>query len=280
MPMQVKRGTRVALDALAAANSLVIGQPMLITDEARLAVATGVGSYSAHAKQSEAGSGADRRAPKLTTDFAHTNAVQDDFIGAVVAAGTNTTTPAAAMLGPNHPGVQLWRSSTTANSGYQCTTALGLFRLGGGEQWDVHFGTAAAFTTTTFRSGALDSITSTAPVDGAYFEFSGTNAIVGKCRSNNVESVTATLATLAASTWYHGRITVNAAGTSVTFAIYSDAGVLLGTASITTNIPTASGRELGWGSSATNSGVVAVDLVNMDLQTLTNPGRTVARGAA
>jgi hypothetical protein len=219
------------------------------------------------------------RATGLETDFSHTNAVQGSFISAAVSSGTNTTAPAAAMLGGNHPGVQLWRSSTTANSGYQCTTALNVFRIAGGERWDVNFGTAAAFTAATFRSGALDSITSTAPVDGVYFEFSGSGAIVGKCRSNNVESATATLATLGTLTYYHGRITVNAGATSVLFEVFDDAGTLLGSASLTTNIPVASGREVGWGSIATNSGTTATDLVNMDRQSLGNPGRIVARGS-
>ncbi|MGL5011084.1 MAG: hypothetical protein ACRC6I_14490, partial [Paracoccaceae bacterium] len=61
--------------------------------------------------------GADSRMPILKTDFTHTNAVQDDFTMAAISTGTFTTVPAAATLGPNHPGVVLWRSSTTANSG-------------------------------------------------------------------------------------------------------------------------------------------------------------------
>lgn len=226
------------------------------------------------------GGSADSRMTSLMTDFVHTNAVQNDFVGAAVASGTNTTAPAAASLGGDHPGVQLWRSSTTANSGYQCTTALNVFRIAGGEQWNVNFRTAAAFTNTTFRSGALDSITSTASVDGVYFEFAGSGAIVGKCRSNNVETASATIATLSASTWYHGRISVNAAASTITFTIFDDAGTQLGQQTVSTNIPTASGREVGFGSIATNSGTTATDLVNMDRQQLTNPGRTVARGAA
>ena len=57
MTIKVKRGSRAALNALAGSGSLVVGQPILIEDEARLAVATGVSTYSAMAKQSEAGGG-------------------------------------------------------------------------------------------------------------------------------------------------------------------------------------------------------------------------------
>lgn len=223
---------------------------------------------------------ADTRAPQLLSDFTHTNAVQNDFTIAIIGTASSfTTTPAAARLTPNHPGVHLWRSGTTANSGVQCLTALGLFRIGGGERWDVNFATCPVLTTVTFRSGALDSATVTAPVDGVYFEMTLSGVIVGKCRSNSVESVTATLATLTASTDYHGKIEVNAAGTSVQFTVYSDAGAVLGTAALTTNIPTASGREFGWGSIATSSGTVAIDVLNIDRQMLTNPGRILARGS-
>lgn len=232
------------------------------------------------AKQGGTSGAVDSRSPEFRTDFTHTNAVQDDFTIAIIGTGSSfTTAPAAARLGPNHPGVHLWRSGTTAASGVQCMTGLAISRIGGGERWDVNFATAPVLTTVTFRSGAMDSATATAPVDGVYFEMNLSGVIVGKCRSGSVESVTATLATLAASTDYHGKIEVNAAGTSVQFTVYSDAGVVLGTAALTTNIPTASGREFGWGSLATSSGTVAIDVLNIDRHQLTNPGRIVARGA-
>jgi hypothetical protein len=48
-----KRGTRAQLNAAAAANALLAGEPYLITDEGRPAVGTGVGTYAAVALQSE-----------------------------------------------------------------------------------------------------------------------------------------------------------------------------------------------------------------------------------
>lgn len=218
---------------------------------------------------------------RLLTDFAENVAKQNDFTMAIIGTAANfTTAPVAAALGPNHPGVVQWRSGTTANSGVQCSTNTTSFRLGGGEQWNVNFFTAPVFTTVLFRSGALDSITSVAPVDGMYFELNGSGAVVGKCRSNNAESVTATIATLAPSTWAHGRINLNAAANLVTFTVFSDAGVQLGQATLAANIPTAAGRELGWLSLSTSTGTVAIELCHIDRQKLSNPGRTVARGAA
>jgi hypothetical protein len=173
-----------------------------------------------------------------------------------------------------------WRSGTTANSGVQCSTLLTSFRLGGGEQWDFNFRTAPVFTTVTLRSGASDSITSVAPVDGLYFEMALNGNIIGVGRSNSVQTLTPTIATLAVSTWYHGRISLNAAGTSATFSVYDDAGTLLGTQVVASNIPVAAGRELGWLTIMTSSGTVAIELGHIDRQVLTNPGRAVARGAA
>jgi len=49
--VQHKRGSRADLNTLAAANGLLLGQIYLITDEDRLAVATGVGSYQGFRKE-------------------------------------------------------------------------------------------------------------------------------------------------------------------------------------------------------------------------------------
>jgi len=53
--VQHKRGSRAALDTLAAADGLLVGQVYVITDEDRIAVALSIGSYQAMAKESEGG---------------------------------------------------------------------------------------------------------------------------------------------------------------------------------------------------------------------------------
>jgi hypothetical protein len=50
--VQHKRGSRADLNTLAAANGLLLGQIYFITDEDRLAVATGIGSYQGFRKES------------------------------------------------------------------------------------------------------------------------------------------------------------------------------------------------------------------------------------
>ena len=55
--VQHKRGSRADLNTLAAANGLLLGQIYVITDEDRLAVATGVGTYQAAEKEGGGGGG-------------------------------------------------------------------------------------------------------------------------------------------------------------------------------------------------------------------------------
>lgn len=62
--VQHKRGTRAALDALASANGLLIGQVYLINDEDRIAIATAVNAYSTYVKHSESDT--------LAVGYAHT----------------------------------------------------------------------------------------------------------------------------------------------------------------------------------------------------------------
>ena len=49
------RTTRANLDAQKAASGLLVGEPYLITDESRIAIATAVNDYVDFAKESEIG---------------------------------------------------------------------------------------------------------------------------------------------------------------------------------------------------------------------------------
>lgn len=53
--IKLKRGTRANLDALAAGGGLIVGEPYLIADEARIAVGTSATTYQAHALEGEGG---------------------------------------------------------------------------------------------------------------------------------------------------------------------------------------------------------------------------------
>lgn len=98
------------------------------------------------------------------------------------------------------------------------------------------------------RIGYHDAITQTTTVDGVYFEWAADSASQGwrgvtsnNSTGTNNKSYTSASSAISASTWYRLRCVVNATGTSASFYIND---VLLGSA-ITTNIPTASGRQCG-----------------------------------
>jgi hypothetical protein len=88
-----KRGTRAQINASAAANALRTGEVYLITDEARLTVATAVNAHQAVAKQSEAGGGgADPWTwVKLSSDVANSTVTLAPVTGMSFTAFANTT---------------------------------------------------------------------------------------------------------------------------------------------------------------------------------------------
>lgn len=182
------------------------------------------------------------------------------FTSAGVAGGTNTTSPPAA-LGIAPDGVFL-RSPATANGGYRYQTSSLVGQIFGGmsRKFRGHFRWRASFTGRTVRIGFHDSTTNADAVDGAYFEI--LDAVCSAKTANNSTRTTAeTTATLSLDTLYTFDIDVNAAGSEARFRAYagtSSTPVLDQT--ITTNIPTAAGREFGTGIVATESSTTASDI--------------------
>jgi hypothetical protein len=158
-------------------------------------------------------------------------------------------------------------SSTSADSGFHFSCISTGLRLAGYESSDLIL-RPRSLAGTTIRAGFVDTASISDAVDGAYIEMAQVGGvdgvIVGKTASNSVRSTTGTSYTLATNTWYRLRIVVNSDATRVDFYLYSEAGALLWTDNLTTNIPTAAGRETGHGIVATNSGTTAVALVDID----------------
>jgi hypothetical protein len=92
-----------------------------------------------------------------------------------------------------------------------------------------------------------------------------TGLITGRTMNNSANSVTGTNFQAVTNTWYRLRVLINADASRVDFYCYDEAGNQLWTDNITTNIPTAAGRETGCGIVATNGGTSAVALVDVDL---------------
>lgn len=189
-----------------------------------------------------------------TTSFA-------PFLGTAISSGTLAAANAG-IVTRNHPGVVKLRSSTTANSGYLISSSSTSILIGGGEIYEcvVNF---ATLTNITHRFGLHDCTTSADAVDGAYFEILSTG-VFAKTSSNSIRTTSTSLFTPATATWYRFKFLVNSAATQVDFYVYNDSGTLLGSTSITTNIPTAAGRETAISIISTNSGTTATDLSHLD----------------
>jgi hypothetical protein len=208
-----------------------------------------------------------RRKPFIFTDFlgpagAATIEAAQGWDFAIIASGTQ-----AKIAGEsNHPGILRVSSSTTTNSGGYCVLEATAFRITGGEIFEVIFQhRVASGTNTTLRMGFLDTVTSADATDGIYFETASSSlALVGKTSQGSTRSTTPTIYTLTVNVWYRAKIIVNSNATSVTFYLYDDSGSLLGSQSLSTNIPTGVSQQTGCGFVVTNVGTTAVLLAYFD----------------
>ncbi len=152
------------------------------------------------------------------------------------------------------------------------------FLIAGGEETEfifIPYAPAAGVNTT--YMGFHDASSITAPVDAVMFNIVDL-VIDGRTYSNSSTSTTATSYTMTTATWYRGKITVNSDATSVTFTLYSEAGVSLWTNTLTTNIPTGAGRVLGHGivSTASAPGGTAQNICGIDFMSV-NINRVLTR---
>jgi len=162
------------------------------------------------------------------------------FIGMVAAAGSGGV---ARDGEDNHPGIVENFNNGAGGYGY-ISTQVGAFRLGAGQ---AVFEAVARVPTLpdanqsfAFRIGFLD-VLNADPVDGVYFELTEADSDWQcKTSSNSTRTTSDTGQAAQANTWTRLRIEVNAAGSEANF--YID-GTLKAT--ITTNLPTGAGRELG-----------------------------------
>ncbi|MFO1034561.1 MAG: hypothetical protein U1E15_10950, partial [Hyphomicrobiales bacterium] len=203
-----------------------------------------------------------RRQPVISNDFADA-AHAYPFYSAVISSGTAASS--ALYADSNHPGTALISSSATANSGAYFTTEATI-RLGGGEQFEAVIMPLSA-TGKLMRIGFHDTATSADATDGAYVEIDSSGNAILKTANNATRAgslATTLLGTMTASTWYRIVITLNRDATAVTGELFDMTGLLIGSQTLTTNIPTASGRETAARLIATNSVAAAASIVAVD----------------
>jgi hypothetical protein len=250
----------------AAANRFDTGGPAVVIAKGGVAILKYDGTSSRWRVLSVQGDGQSRAGNRRQTtwfaDFlAAGTTMNPPFTGTAISSGTSAINTATYN---DRPGMVNLTSSTTANSGYRWQTDANSIGLRGGEVFECCF-FVNSLTTTTTRMGFHDATTVTDAVDGAYIELpAGSGAAVLKTSSNSTRTTSATIATLAVSTWYRAVIAVNRDGTSVTAEIFDSSGVSVGSQSNTTNIPTAVGRECQCGIVHTNSGVAATTGIILD----------------
>lgn len=155
----------------------------------------------------------------------------------------------------NRPGQLQFASGTTSTGRTAVNSGAGVVGFSGGKwiyETDINI---AQLSTGTERFqllfGFFDTYTTVNQIDGAYLLYDEGGVTTGSAASANWQLVTSNNSTrtfttsstaIAISTWTKLRIEVNAAGTSIDYFVN---GSNIGT--ITTNIPTASGRVMGFG---------------------------------
>jgi hypothetical protein len=133
--------------------------------------------------------------------------------GAALASGTSVSGTGTT----NRPSIQRLRSSASANSGYSYYGSGEGIILGGSEFTELLV-TLCATNGTVMRFGFLDSVTTTEPTDGAYFELAN-GWLYGMTASNSTRTVSASsnLVAISSTSPDRLRIRVNSTASSVNF---------------------------------------------------------------
>ena len=172
-----------------------------------------------------------------------------------------------------HPGTLQLSSGINANSGARILLLTAPILIAGYET-SILWHRPKTLAGTTRHHGFHDATSVTDPIDGVWiWQDPATGIIYGRTRTNSVGSTTGTGYQLVTNTWYCEKIVVNADASRADFYCYAEDGSELWHDFLTTNIPTAAGRELGHGIIATNSGTTSVALDNVDYLSILIPDR-------
>jgi hypothetical protein len=187
--------------------------------------------------------------------FATTDVAQGPFLGAAIASGNNTgAIPAASRTAYSPYGVMLRGNNASVASGYRYqTSSLVADRFGAGSRkfealltwYEGYF--VVGFFDWNSVAGADN------PTDGAVFRYSPGPRQYSAVTFNDTVSSNAPFPEFTSGETYLFQIEVNADGTSAFFRIVrASTGAEYFTATITTNIPTATNRSFGAGLLAFN----------------------------
>jgi hypothetical protein len=197
------------------------------------------------------------------TWFASNNAAAPvRWVGGVISGGSNSAGIPTASFGDKFRHGVFLRSGTTANGGYRyMTTSPSGDNFGqASHKFRAVFKWLTSFTGRTVRNGFLDTTTSAAPVDGAYFEIVG-DVCSAITANNSARTTNPTTITLSLGIPYIFDPEVNEAGTEARFRVYNGVtGATLMDVTNTTNIPTTATRAVGSGIVATEASTTISDI--------------------
>ncbi len=200
--------------------------------------------------------------PIYFTDFISANAnAHSPYLGQAVSSGTAGLS--TANYSASTSGIVRLVSSTTTDSGYRIGGGNTFLVIKGGEIFRAAVA-VVGFTNNTIRIGFHGCSTVADAINGIYFEITS-SAIVFKTSQLSTRTTSSTVYTATANTFYKFEILVNSNATSVTGNIYDVTGVtLLGTATITTNIPSTTSNLTNVQVIGTNSTSTATDICDVD----------------
>ena len=201
---------------------------------------------------------------KYVTDFLQGNTFQFPFSGGnVTSVGSATSVLVAEQ---NHPGQVLLKKSAAINTGYYVGTHAFSMVISPNCRYDVIVKFPAALTTgKVFRFGFNGSASTTETANGVYFELLNGNLVAKTAKTSVRTSIP--LLDPSLNVWYHCSISFDAS-MAAKFEVYSDAGVLLASTIITTNMPI--GRACGaiftaHGTSNVEEELCILDYMSLDL---------------
>lgn len=257
---------RINLFAVAVRDKFNAIMPRLIPIDGvdgQVLTKNGTTPYAVQWRDSVAGAPTVKHAYDFITNNPTANQMVHWAATAAISGGGNNSSAAASALA-KHPGVTVINCATTANSGFRYCTWLSVLNLQGGECARFIFNVPAALAATTrLAMGFTSSGTHAQGSDESILIVDGLSSR-GRNSRNNSSSTTAVIATLLPDTWYRAKIEIAPDGLSAHFSIFSDEGTLIGTSSLTANLPTLSDRRLGHGFIATNSGTTSGNIALLD----------------
>ena len=171
------------------------------------------------------------------------------------------------------PGITVFKSSGTANSGRIFGTGSQAIYIEGSEETEMIFYVPSLlFSTDIIRFGFMNIMDVAVPTDGVYIDINA-GVLHGNTVNIGTSSQTSTSYTISSNTWYRVVIELNSTATLVTFELFNSPGTTpIWTDTLATNIPinrkTGHG-VIGYSTSTTADNVLWVDWFDLDYENRT-----------